>query len=73
MRQILDEIRTRFKIIKANAEKIKNRIKSDDILIINPETGNKVENSDELYNEFILIFNGHSLLINAKSIINLTI
>ena len=73
LRQILDEIRLRFKIIKANAEKIKNRIKSDDILIINPETGNKVENSDELFNEFIIIFNGHSLLINAKSIINLTI
>jgi exodeoxyribonuclease VII large subunit len=71
LRQILDEIRLRFKILKANAEKIKNRIESNDIIIINPETGNKVENSDELYNEFILQFNGERLLINPKSIIDL--
>jgi len=72
LKQLLDEIKTRFKIIKANAEKIKNKIESDDILIINPETGNKIEHSDEFYNEFIIIFNGQRLLINPKSIIDLS-
>ena len=72
LKQLLDEIKTRFKIIKANAEKIKNRIESDDIIIINPETGNKVEHPDEFYGEFIIIFNGKRLLCNPKTIINLT-
>lgn len=71
LKTLLDEIKTRFKMIKANAEKIKNRIESDDILIINPETGNKVEHSDEFYNDFIIIFNGRRLLCNPKNIIEL--
>lgn len=72
LKQILDEIKTRFKIIKVNVEKIKNRIESDDILIINPETGNNIQSADEFYGEFIIIFNGQRLLINPKTIINLT-
>jgi exodeoxyribonuclease VII large subunit len=72
LKQILDEIKTRFKTIKFNVEKIKNKIESENIIIINPETGNKVEHSDEFYNEFIIIFNGKRLLINPKTIIDLT-
>ena len=71
LKQLLDEIKTRFKIIKTNAEKIKNRIESDNIIIINPETGNSIQNTDELYGEFIIIFNGRRLLCNPKTIIDL--
>lgn len=69
MKTLLDEIKTRFKIIKTNAEKIKNRIESDNIILINPETGKTIENMDELYSEFIVIFNGRRLLCNPKNII----
>lgn len=71
LKQLLDEIKTRFKIIKTNAEKIKNRIVTDNIIIINPETGNSIQNTDELYSEFIIILNGRRLLCDPKTIIEL--
>jgi len=71
LKTLLDEIRTRFKLIKSNSDKIKNRIETDNIIIINPETGNYIKTSDELYSEFIIIFNGQRLLVNPKTIIDL--
>jgi exodeoxyribonuclease VII large subunit len=72
LKQLIDEIRSRFKTLKLNAEKIKNRINNtDEIILINPESGNKIQNDEELYNDFIIIFNGKQLLINPKNIINI--
>lgn len=71
LKTLLDEIKTRFKTLKLNMEKIKNRIESDNIIIINPETGNSIQSADELYGEFIVIFNGRRLLCNPKNIIEL--
>jgi exodeoxyribonuclease VII large subunit len=71
LKVIYDEIRIRFKMLKNNFEKIKNKIINNDITIINPETGNKVKDIDELYNEFIIIFNGKQLLYNPKNIIQI--
>lgn len=71
---VIDEIRTRFKTIKYNCEQIKNKItntKDCDIILINPDTGNKINLVDELYNDFIIIFNNKRLLINPKNIISL--
>lgn len=71
MKSLLDEIKTRFKTLKLNAEKIKNRIESDRIILINPETGNTIQFADELYDEFIIIFNGKRLLCDPKNIFEL--
>jgi exodeoxyribonuclease VII large subunit len=71
LKTLLDEIKSRFKTIKLNAEKIKNRIESDNIIIINPETGNFIKSANELYGEFIVVFKGKRLLCNPKTIIDL--
>jgi len=70
--QLINEIRSRFKIIKSNLEKIKYKINSgDDIMIINTESGEKIESVNELLNEFIVLFKGSKLLIKPKNIIYL--
>jgi exodeoxyribonuclease VII large subunit len=70
--QLINEIRSRFKIIKSDLEKIKYKINSgDDIMIINTESGEKIESVDELLNEFIVLFKGSKLLIKPKNIIYL--
>jgi hypothetical protein len=72
LNQLLNEARSRFKILKINLEKIKLKIDSgDNIMVINPDTGVKIESIEELDNEFIIIFKGSKLLINPKTIINL--
>jgi exodeoxyribonuclease VII large subunit len=72
LNQIQSEIRFRFRTMKIDLEKIKLKIDSgDDIMIINPESGIKIESTEELENEFIVIFKGSRLLINPGSIIHL--
>ena len=72
LNQIQSEIRLKFRSLKTDLEKVKLKIDSgDDIMAINPESGVKIESTEEFENEFIVIFKGSRLLINPKTIIHL--